>query len=139
MSHCRAFIQTDATQFSLGRCSPAPTASRPVCRGGDRVFYSCRSHRSSIHLSQLHLKAASPVKPRAGSFASPCFLSAPAGTHFALPQRAPDSFVFSSARPTLFTYDIYLQRRRVIKCAEAKIKPPQFFPPPAIMQYIRFR
>lgn len=128
MSHCRTFIQTDATQFSLGRCSPAPTESRPVRRGGDRVFHSCRSGRNSIRLSRLHPKAASPVRPRAGSFASPRFLSAPAGTHFALPQRAPDSFVFSSARPTLFTYDIYLQRRRVIKRAEAKNKTPSVLP-----------
>lgn len=122
MSHCRAFIQADATQFSLGRCSPAPAESRPVCRGGDRVFCSCCSDRNSIRLSRLHPKAAFPVKPRAGSFASP------AGTHFALPQRAPDSFVFSSACPTLFTYDIYLQRRRVIKRAEAKNKPPSVLP-----------
>lgn len=138
MIHCRAFIRTDATLFSLGQCSPAPTESCPVCPG-DRGFYSCRSNHNSIHLSQLHLKAASPVKPRAGSFASPCSLSVPTGTHFAFPQQAPIPLFFSSACPTLFTYDIYLQRGRVIKRAEAKIKPPQFFPPPAIMQYICFR
>lgn len=118
------------TQLNLASADVLPLLLRAVryVVVATGFFHFCRSDRNSISLSQLHPKAASPVKPRAGSFASPCLLSAPAGTHFALPQRAPDSFVFSSARPTLFTYDIYLQRRRVIKRAEAKNKTPSVLP-----------
>lgn len=127
MSHCRAFIRTDATQFSLGRCSPAPTESRPVCRGGDRVFlfvpFRSQFNSSFTASPESSFSGQTPSQFICFSVSSKC-----ARRDFALPQRAPDSFVFSSARPTLFIYDIYLQRRRVIKRAEAKNKTPSVLP-----------